>query len=108
MARKSVTPSIKITSVERYGNEVMVNGISEGLGERRVEVIVNDNLDMRYVVRGDENGVWKCRFTLDYNGTYSIEASIRDYSDFNRIRQQTPDENYFLIDDSVVWGSTVR
>lgn len=107
MAKKKTTPVVKIETVERYGNEVVVRGTSECLGERRVEVIVNGDLNRRYVARGDENGAWKCRFTVDYNGTYKIEASIRDYSDFNKIRQTTPDNNYFLLDGATVWGSTV-
>ena len=97
MAKKKMTPAVKIETVERYGNEVVVRGTSECLGERRVEVIVNGDLNRRYVACGDENGAWKCRFTVDYNGTYKIEASIRDYSDFNKIRQTTPDNNYFLL-----------
>lgn len=99
--------TVKITSVERNNDTVTVAGITENLGFDKVEVIINDDLNFRYVAENKDDGTWICRFELPYNGEYRIEASIRDYSDFNRIRQVTPDENYFMLEECNVWGATV-
>lgn len=100
-------PAVKIMSVEEKNGIVTVEGTSWATGLGKVEVIVNGDLDLRYVANHDENGAWRCRFKLSYRGEYSIEASVRDYTDFNRIRQATPDENCFLLEDANVWGATV-
>ncbi len=101
------TPRVTITSLTESGGTVTVRGTSENLGDLKVEVIVNGDLSLRFVAESDEIGAWSCTFPLSYNGEYTVEASIRDYSDFNKIRQTTPDESYFLLEDSNVWGATV-
>ena len=103
----NASPAIKITSVQEERGTVTVKGTATGLGRGRVEVIVNGDLDLRYIVRVDEDGAWCCRFSIPHGGQYEIEASVRDYADFSRIRQATPDDNYFVMEDANVWGATV-
>lgn len=98
--------TVKITSVERNNSVVTVTGITENLGFCRVEIIINDDLNLRYVADHKDDGTWICNFELPYNGEYRIEASIRDYSDFDQIRQITPDDNYFMLEECNVWGAT--
>lgn len=103
----SDAPEVHITSIEEHGGTVTVRGTSENLGDRKVEVIVDGDLSLRFVADNEADGTWSCTFPLTYNGTYTVEASIRDYSDFNKIRQTTPNDNYFMLEDSNVWGATV-
>ena len=106
-ASASDAPEVHITSIARQGAAVTVKGTAKNLGERKVEVIVDGDLSMRFVADNAEDGTWSCTFPLTYNGEYTVEASIRDYSDFNKIRQTTPSESYFMLEDSNVWGATV-
>ena len=103
----SDAPEVFITSIEEQEGTVTVRGTSENLGERKVEVIVDGDLSLRFVADSRGDGTWSCTFPLTYNGEYTVEASIRDYSDFNKIRQTTPNDNYFMLEDSNVWGATV-
>lgn len=98
--------TVTINSVTEVNGKVKVVGTAENLGQRKVEIIVNNDLNMRYVAQNDENGNFVCEFDLLYNGAYTIEASIRDYSDFNAIRQTTPDENYFEMEGACTWGAS--
>lgn len=107
MEKDSKRPSVKILSAVAAGGTATVRGTTENLGARKVEVIVNGDLDLRFVAENDADGAWECTFALPYNGEYAVEASIRDYSDFNAIRQVAPDENCFLLENGNVWGSTV-
>lgn len=102
-----IYPTVKISSVEENAGTVIVRGTAKHLGQRKVEVIVNHDLNMRFVAENDECGQWVCQFHVSYNGEYCIEASVRDYSDFSQIRQTTRDTNYFMLEDAVVWGATV-
>ena len=98
---------VEITSVDYKSGAVSVKGTAKGLGQLRVEVIVGGDLNMRQVAKSDADGNWSASFDLAYNGEYDIEASIRDYSDFNKLRRTTRDDNYFMLDGSNVWGATV-
>lgn len=99
---------VEITSVTRDGETVTVTGTSVNLEDLKVEVIVDGDLDQRYVAETlDEAGNWQCVFTLPADGTYVIQASIRDYSDFSQIIQTVPDNNYFEVEGREVWGATV-
>ena len=99
---------VTITDVTRDGETVTVTGTSVNLEGLKVEVIVDGDLDQRYVAETlDEAGNWKCVFTLPADGTYVIQASIRDYSDFSQIIQTVPDDNYFEVEGREVWGATV-
>ncbi|SCJ46428.1 Endoglucanase precursor [uncultured Flavonifractor sp.] len=97
---------VEITSVNRDGETV--TGTSVNLEDLKVEVIVDGDLNQRYVAETlDEAGNWQCVFTLPADGTYVIQASIRDYSDFSQIIQTVPDDNYFEVEGREVWGATV-
>ena len=99
---------VEITSVNRDGETVTVTGTSVNLEDLKVEVIVDGDLEQRYVAETlDEAGNWQCVFTLPADGTYVIQASIRDYSDFSQIIQTVPDDNYFEVEGREVWGATV-
>lgn len=99
---------VTITDVTRDGETVTVTGTSVNLEGLKVEVIVDGDLDQRYVAETlDEAGNWKCIFNLPADGTYVIQASIRDYSDFIQIIQTVPDDNYFEVEGREVWGATV-
>ena len=99
---------VEITSVTRDGETVTVTGTSVNLEDLKVEVIVDGDLDQRYVAETlDEAGNWQCVFTLPADGTYVIQTSIRDYSDFSQIIQTVPDNNYFEVEGREVWGATV-
>lgn len=104
---EKTVPTVKITSVERQANTVLVKGRAENLGFYKVEVIVNNDLSMRCVAKNDAEGNWSCVCKLPYSGEYEIEASVREYADFNQIRRTTGNNNYFLLDGSSVWGATV-
>ncbi len=106
MAMATDAPQVSITSVTETNGTVVVSGTTKNLGNRKVEIIVNEDLDLRYVANEDTNGNFVCEFELPYNGEYTVEASIRDYSDFNALRQTTPDENYFEMEGTHTWGAT--
>lgn len=99
--------SVKINSIAEKDGIVSVTGDSEGLGLRKVEVIIDGDVNRRCVAKNNADGTWSAELKVDYNGKYSVEASIRDYSDFNKIRRTTNDDNYFMLDGSNVWGATV-
>ena len=98
---------VEINNIEEKNGIVSITGTSEDLGFRKVEVIINGDLNRRYVAKNTADGTWSAEFSVDHNGDYEIEASIRDYSDFNKLRQTTRDDNYFMLDSSSVWGATV-
>ena len=104
---KSENVKVVITSVEEKDGRVSVKGSAVGLGAHRVEIMVNGDFNQRYVADNDCDGNWVCEFPLNCNGEYRIEASVRDYSDFSKLRQPVPDENYLVLDGVFVWGSTV-
>ena len=104
---KNENIKVIITSVAEKDGCVTVKGRADGLGERRVEIIVNGDLNRRYVADNDGEGNWICEFSLHYNGEYTVEASVRDYSDFSKLIQRTPDENYLVVDKAFVWGAGV-
>ena len=100
--------AVSISSLERNGKAVTVTGTSVNLGAKKVEIIVDADLDQRYVAQTlDDDGNWKCEFELEFNGDYEIEASIRDYSDFSKIIQTVPENNYYELDGRVIWGTTI-
>jgi len=99
--------SVKINSAVQSGDKIKVSGVCEGLGLRKVELIVNRELNQRFVAKNNADGTWSCEIPIRYNGDYEIEASIRDYSDFKKLRQQTENDNYFMLDGSNIWGATV-
>ena len=98
---------VSISQIGERDGLVTVSGVAERLGNRRVELIVNDDLNRRYVAVSKENGEWSCSFSVPYNGSYKVVASIRDYSDFNRIRCATSSDSCFMLEGSNVWGATV-
>ena len=98
---------VEINNIEEKNGIVSITGTSENLGLRKVEVIIDGVLNRRCVAKNNADGTWSAEMTVDSNGKYSIEASIRDYSDFNKLRQTTRDDNYFMLDSSSVWGATV-
>jgi len=99
--------TVTVTSVTEENGVVTVKGTAAELGQRKVEIIVNGDLSQRYVADNDENGNFVCEFELPYNGEYSIEASVRDYSDFSALRQRVPDESYFEMNGACTWGSSI-
>lgn len=99
--------TVTITSVEEKDGIVSITGTTESLGLRKVEVIIDGDVNRRCVAKNNADGTWSAEMKLDYNGEYNVEASMRDYSDFNKIRQTTKNDNYFLLDGSNVWGATV-
>ncbi len=101
------TPAVTITSVTETGGNVVVSGTVENLGERKVEIIVNEDYNLRFVADTDESGNFTCNFALPYNGEYTVEASVRDYSNFYTNRQTVPDENYFEMNGACTWGSSI-
>ena len=98
---------VNITSVEEKNGILSVKGTAENLGQLKVEVMLNGDFNTRRVAKSDADGNWSASFDLVYNGEYEIEASIRDYSDFCKLRRTTRDDNYFMLDGSNVWGATV-
>lgn len=101
------TPTVKIGAVQQNGSTVTVVCTAANLNGKRVEIIVNEDINKRYVAKCTEDGGFECSFTLPHNGTYAVEASIRDYADFNKLRQATSDDTYFYLTESNVWGATV-
>lgn len=99
--------SVAITGVEEKNGIVSIFGTAENLGLRKVEIIINSDLSKRCVAENNDDGTWRAEIKVNSNGDYTIEASIRDYSDFNKLRQTTDNDNYFMLDGSNVWGATV-
>ena len=99
---------VRITDVQHTGENVKITGTSKNLGVRKVEIIINDDLEQRYVAKTlNDQGDWQCEVKLHHNGQYEIAASIRSYDDFSKLLQTTPDNQYFQVEDRVIWGATV-
>ena len=99
--------SVKITAAEEKDGIISIYGTTENLGLRKVEIILNGDLCKRCVAENNEDGTWRAEMKITSGGEYTVEASIRDYSDFNKLRQTTKNDNYFMLDGSNVWGATV-
>lgn len=103
------TVSMSLGEMPEGTYEITLNSkFYSSYGSWSFEVIVDGDLEQRYVAETlDEAGNWQCVFTLPADGTYVIQASIRDYSDFSQIIQTVPDDNYFEVEGREVWGATV-
>lgn len=102
---KQMKPDIKIEAITRTGEEILITGTVTGLGDRRVEVIADGDLDLRTVATIDR-GCWQATLVLPA-GVHTVEASVRNYDDFSLCRQEVPRENYIALSDANIWGATV-
>lgn len=100
--------SVRIERIVREGDQLLVSGTVRKQPEQRIEVMTNGDVFRRCVLPTDiEEGEWKCCVGVPSSESVEIEASIREYDDFNALFQPVPSDSYFELDGRVVWGASV-